>query len=293
MVLENINREELQSILINLDQALHNHHQWYDAIIRTIICNLKSDRRDVMPDAHQQCLFGQWYYEMAPPALQSHPGFNAIGDAHHNMHDMTKKILQDNNAGMKINPLDFDNFANAIQRLQLEIYSLKRELELMLYTRDPLTGAINRTDMMPILREIHEMGKRDSIPSSLIMFDIDEFKKTNDQYGHSAGDKVLSTAIHFIIGKLRPYDKLFRFGGEEFLLCMQHTDLNTCYTRCEGLRKELSTMPIDVGTRKPISITASFGVTMFDSNISVEENIENADKAMYRAKANGRNCSVM
>lgn len=293
MELENINREELQSILTQLVQALHNHRQWYNTIIRNVVCGLKSDRHDVGENPHRECLFGQWYYETAPSKLKNHPGFNAIGEAHQYMHQLTKKILQNSDAGIKINVNDFDNFANAIQRLQIEIESMQREMELMLYTHDPLTGVINRTDMMPILREIHEMSKRNSTISTLAMIDLDDFKKINDKYGHSAGDKVLTAFGHYLLSKMRPYDKVFRFGGEEFLLCMQNIDLNTSYTRCEKLRQELAMLPIDIDIGQPVSITASFGITILDTTQTLETSIENADRAMYSAKSSGHNCIVI
>lgn len=293
MALANINREDLQSTLIQLEQAMHNHRQWYDSNIRTLVCGLKSDRRDISENPHQECLFGQWYYGTAPSPLKDHSGFKTIGEVHQHMHQIIKKILKENDEGRKINVLDFDKFANSIQGLQLEIRSLHRELELILYTHDPLTNAINRIDMMPALREIHETSKRNnSTPSSIVMVDLDHFKQINDTYGHAAGDKVLIAISHYLIDQMRPYDKIFRFGGEEFLICMQHTDLANCYSKCEELRNGLGKLSIDIGKKEPILITASFGISLLEPNMTVEESIENADKAMYSAKSSGRNCTV-
>lgn len=291
MSINNIEREELQTSLVHLERAVHNHIQWYNALIRTLCCRLQSDRHDISPQAHHECLFGQWYYDQAPLKIQKHPGFTAIGEAHERMHHLAANLLQISNAGFQINMNDYDHFANAVERLQLEINSLKRELEIMLYTHDPLTGAINRIDMMPMLREWHDMIKRTSMICTVVMIDLDEFKTINDRYGHSAGDKVLVATSRYLLDNLRPYDKMFRFGGEEFLLCMQQTELHTAFNRCEMLRKGIAEMNIDIEDRDPIHITASFGITILDPNSPLETCIERSDKAMYAAKSAGRNCT--
>ena len=285
----NFTREELQNILTHLDQALFNHIQWHKRIIRDLICRLPVNKGDIEQKAHQECLFGQWYTQDSPKKLQKHPGFVAIGEAHKQMHQVAARLLMSMNTKGGVESQDYDIFANVIERLQLEIASLKRELEFSLHTRDPLTEATNRIDMLPMLREIHALVKRSAQSCCLIMMDLDFFKKINDKYGHNAGDKVLIGLVHFVSKHLRSYDKLFRYGGEEFLLCIQHIDLQECYSRVDQLRKDISTLEIDIGRKTPATITASFGITLLDPHVSIEECIDRADKAMYAAKSAGRN----
>jgi diguanylate cyclase len=290
MPLAYISREELQKILGHLDQALYNHVQWHNTLIRTLICRMPGNKHDMKPDAHTQCLFGQWYYEDAPEKLKNHPGFMALGDAHKHMHQLASQLLLTVQAGSSIDPLDYDSFANAMERLRLELASLKHEIEISLYTHDPLTGAINRSDMLPILRELHEMVRRQSQVCTLVMMDLDSFKSINDKFGHPAGDKVLIAVVQYITEHLRPYDKLFRYGGEEFLLCLQQTELSDCYERIETLRQGLGVLPIDIGREEPVQITSSFGITGLDPFSEVEECLERVDKALYTAKREGKNC---
>jgi len=291
MALTYLSREELQGILGHLDQALYNHIQWHNSLIRTLVCRMPGNKHDMKADAHKQCLFGQWYYEDSPKRLRDHPGFIAIGDAHKHMHNLSAQLLLTIQVGSQIDPLDYDNFANSMERMRLELASLKHEIEISLYTHDPLTGAINRADMLPILRELHEMVRRQSQVCSLAMMDLDLFKKVNDKYGHPAGDKVLVAVVHYITEHLRPYDKLFRYGGEEFLICMQQAELSDCLERVEALRQGLAALPIDIGREDPISITASFGITGLDPFLEVDQCFEQADKALYKAKLEGRNCT--
>lgn len=136
-----------------MDQAIYNHQQWYNTLVRTLVCRLQSDETDINLEACKKCRFGQWYYNHTPEKLRDHPGFIAIGTAHQHMHELTAGILNISNAGNTISPLEFDNFANALERLRLEIFTLRNELETLLYNRDPLTMTITRISMMPILRE--------------------------------------------------------------------------------------------------------------------------------------------
>lgn len=287
--LEDIPHDEIQRVMAQLDQAIYNHQQWYNALIRDLICRLESDENDTNTEAHKKCRFGQWFYNHAPEKLDNHPGFIAIGSSHQHMHDLAKRLLNISKAGSIISPLEFDNFANALERLRLEMFTLKNELETLLYNRDPLTMAITRISMLPILREQQALVIRQNQPCCIVMLDIDLFKQINDQYGHSAGDEVLATLAHTISKNLRPYDKIFRYGGEEFLLCIPQTDLDHGYEIIEHLRQTVATMIINV--KQHINITFSAGITLLDPNCPVEQTIDRADKAMYAAKSAGRNCT--
>jgi diguanylate cyclase (GGDEF)-like protein len=92
---------------------------------------------------------------------------------------------------------------------------------------------------------------------------------------------------------LRTYDRVFRYGGEEFLIVLPGTSLGEGFDIIERLREELARLSLDVGAQEPIKVTASFGVTPLDTDVSVENAIERADQALYRAKAEGRNRSVI
>lgn len=290
---EIINRDELQKAIIQLEQALHSYSYWYGQIMRTITCHISPDQRDLSPEAYKQCNLGQWYYNYAVPELHKHPGFIALGDAHEYMHTLATQILQESANNQTISTYDYDKFANAVERLQLEINSLKRELEASIYTRDPLTGAINRTDMLPILRELYDLNIQRKLNCALVMVDLDKFKAINDTYGHAAGDDVLANTARYLMQNVRGYDKVFRYGGEEFLLCLTNVDPITAYDKTESLRQGLAELKIDIGNAKSVNVTASFGIMVIDHNLTLEENLDRADKAMYNAKNAGRNCVVI
>ena len=289
MPLSTISPEELPPILSQLDQAIYNHQQWYDAIGRTLICQLPANEHDLHKEAHRECLLGQWYYNSSPTKIRSHPGFVALGEEHKHMHQHATHLLNLARAGTVITTADYDNFANSLQRVRLQILTLSRELEDLLRNADPLTGASNRIHMLPKLREQQELVKRGVHRCCIAMMDLDHFKFVNDTRGHMAGDQVLATTVRYLIDHLRPYDRIFRFGGEEFLICMLQTDLKAGQDMVERLRLGIAGLTINVGNGEPVHITASFGLSQLESGISVEQSIDRADKAMYAAKSLGRN----
>ena len=290
MSLNDITHPDLQGIIAQLKESLYNHQQWHGAMIRTLVCKLPSDKHDTSTNAHLECRFGQWYHSDAPEKLRNHPGFIALGVEHEHLHKIARMLLIAADAGNAITPLDYDNFANVLERMQLEIAALERELEDSLFNHDSLTGAITRFGILPTLREQQALVKRHAHFCYIALMDLDNFKTLNDLYGHAVGDQVLAMSVRYLIKHLRPYDKVFRYGGEEFLLCMPYTQLAHCLDRVKKLNEGLAALEIDIGKDEPIHIEASFGLAILDPDIPVEKSIDRADKALYAAKAAGRNC---
>ncbi len=285
----NVSHEELQSLLLQLDQAIYNHEQWYKDLIRTLICHLTYDHRDVAEDAHRQCRFGQWYYNYAPRELEGYTSFISIRSEHERVHQFAARLLLDFSAKIAVSPNAYDNFAHALDRLRLEIFTLKREVEDSLYNRDPLTGAENRIGMLTKLRELLELVKRHLQHCCIAVMDLDHFKAVNDRHGHLIGDQVLSGVAHYLMEHLRPYDRVFRYGGEEFLICMPNTDQETGHTVIERLREGIAGTALAQAGENQVFITLSAGITLLDPDVTVEKSIERADRAMYAAKRAGRN----
>jgi diguanylate cyclase len=283
--------EQLKKILNQLDQALINHNKWYSELIRSVTCKLPANTNDIGSEPHKACNFGKWYYSMENLIPKTHPRFSAIETKHKAMHQMAAKLLIESQECKSISIINYDNFSNALEYLRIELNDLKREFENLLYEQDSLTGASTRLSLIPTLKEQQELTKRGLQSETCIaMMDLDYFKKVNDEYGHLAGDLVLSTVIQYVIGQLRAYDKVFRYGGEEFIILMQHTDLAIGYNLIERLRIGIESLSIEVKDNVTIKVTASFGIAKLNPNSPADLSIEFADKAMYKAKAAGRNC---
>jgi len=288
-----VSKQELQDTLQQLNQAIYNHEQWSKNLIRSMICRLPYDSRDIADDAHHHCRFGHWYYGSPPQAFLEHPAFKAIGVEHRRMHQVTARLLLESESKGEVAPLDYDNFISAAERLRLEIYSFKHEIEESLNTRDPLTGAENRFNMLSRLRELRELSKRGVQDCSIAIMDLDHFKRVNDTYGHAAGDQVLVAWVNYIKKNLRKYDRVYRYGGEEFLLSFPGNDQQSVKELIERLRDGIPEITLEGDEAKSIMVTASFGITTLDPSLHVEESINRADIALYAAKKAGRNCSCI
>ena len=100
--------------------------------------------------------------------------------------------------------------------------------------------------------------------------DLDFFKSVNDKYGHLIGDKVLISFAQYVMTHLRPYDKVFRYGGEEFLICLPDIDLQKGHGLVDRLRQELGSLPIETEDKQVFHVTVSCGLTLLDPDLSVE-----------------------
>ena len=265
-----------------LEQALYNHEQWAETLYGTLICRLKPDERDMCVDAHRRCRFGQWYYTAGKVLLERHPGFAEIELEHERMHQFAGSLLRSTVDGVPISIHDYERFVTAMKLLRLEINTIQRELEDALFDLDPLTGTPSRAGMLTKLRAEQELVKRNVNTCVVVMMDLDQFKNVNDKYGHVVGDRVLIGFARYLMAHLRPYDKVFRYGGEEFLICLPGADLLAGRDIIDRLREELGSLPHEANGKEIFRVTVSFGLALLDPDFPVEQSIDRADKALYR-----------
>jgi diguanylate cyclase (GGDEF)-like protein len=283
----------MRAALVELEQALFNHNEWCEGLYSTLICHLPADQRDVDADPHRKCRFGQWYYGPGSLKLRMHRGFEEIAIEHQRMHQHAATLLNAMTNQVPVSLQDYERFDSSLRRMRLEVMTLKHDLEDALYNLDPLTGAASRIGMLTKLREEQELVKRKVHSCCLAMMDLDHFKNVNDTHGHAVGDRVLVGFARYVMAHLRPYDKFFRYGGEEFLLCATDTDLALGQGMIERLRAEISSVPYEDNGKGSIHVSASVGITLLDPDVSVEESIDRADKALYLAKSGGRDRLVV
>jgi diguanylate cyclase (GGDEF)-like protein len=162
-----------------------------------------------------------------------------------------------------------------------------------LATRDQLTGLLNRREFDRILTEEEERVRRFGYPLALVMIDVDHFKSVNDTYGHPAGDAVLREVARRVATLPRSVDRVARFGGEEFALVLMQTDraaaLEVARRVCAAVERE----PVLVDDRIALNVTVSAGVAALpDDGKRGADLVTAADKALYTAKARGRNRAV-
>lgn len=152
---------------------------------------------------------------------------------------------------------------------------------------DSLTGVKNRTAFDANFSREIEFNRRKQTDLSLIVMDIDFFKRINDQYGHAVGDQVLEAVANTVEQTIRSSDALYRYGGEEFVVVLNGTDMDGAKLLAERIRENIEKLRIK--SLKDIAITLSLGVTVLREDDTAQTLFERADAALYSAKTNGRN----
>ncbi len=154
--------------------------------------------------------------------------------------------------------------------------------------QDMLTRLPNRRGIQQFIEFESARARRQKKPLTLILCDIDRFKRVNDQYGHDGGDVVLKHVSDLFKASIREQDGVARWGGEEFLFVLPDTDESNAVVLAEKVRETLATSPVELQQEKVV-ITASFGVAQIDFEQGLDKALTLADKALYKAKEKGRN----
>ncbi len=172
-------------------------------------------------------------------------------------------------------------------RIRRQQFALQRELRRLART-DALTGLHNRRDLERRMAEEISRSRRHGRPLSVVIGDLDHFKRVNDAFGHAVGDAVLRAVGVRMRRSLRSEDLAVRWGGEEFLLLLPDTDRDEAVQVADKIRRTISEEPIDCDGRQ-VPVTISLGVAELAEGENVADFFRRADVAMYRAKDEGRN----
>jgi diguanylate cyclase (GGDEF)-like protein len=155
--------------------------------------------------------------------------------------------------------------------------------------RDSLTGIANRGALLDGGERLLRRCRQEGMSFSLVMFDLDHFKRVNDTHGHAAGDAVLRAFAESCLAIIRPNDLFGRYGGEEFVVVLPHATIEAAYVMADRIRNAFATAPVGIAGID-LRCTASAGVASATSDsMSLEDIIKTADACLYEAKAHGRN----
>lgn len=154
---------------------------------------------------------------------------------------------------------------------------------------DELTGLFNRKQFNHDLKSNYSEFVRSRFNSAIIMYDFDHFKNINDSYGHAMGDRVLSQVATLVRDQLRPSDRAYRLGGEEFAILLRGFSTDDAWTLADRIRRAIEAVRFKLGDTRA-SVTVSVGIARFrDSDSNYEDSLRRADEALYQSKANSRN----
>ncbi|MBF0325370.1 MAG: diguanylate cyclase [Alphaproteobacteria bacterium] len=283
--------EEIFGNLTAFQHALAGHfdwlHRWYQAI-------LHRDSGATIPDAAAAaCPFDQWLRRAERTEFAAFPGFVSLGVQHEAVHDKAEQLSVRARAGQTVTTSDYETLMVSVLDFGATAQALEREVWTALATVDPLTGLGNRQSMRTHLIGERDRAIRQKQPLSLALTDIDHFKKVNDTFGHAQGDKVLREVAQVLRNTVRPYDVVYRYGGEEFLICLPGTSVEVGAQVLERIRTNIEALQLDDDKGAPIPVTATFGIAAITAETSIEDAMEQADKALYDGKRSGRNRVVI
>ncbi|MDH5764425.1 MAG: sensor domain-containing diguanylate cyclase [Gammaproteobacteria bacterium] len=221
-------------------------------------------------------------------------------------------VLLNNNEPVRIAASTTD--ITSRKKSDLELLNYKSNLEKMIKDRtqelerltenfkqlsqtDSLTGIANRRYMDIILEQEYLNAKRTSTPLSFMLIDVDHFKKINDEYGHQQGDICLQQIAKLLTNSLkRPHDFVARYGGEEFAIILADTNIEGALNVCASIHnniEKLETLPKLPDTGQPLTVSIGLFSQQLNINCTPDSIIKAADTALYRAKTNGRNQTVV
>jgi diguanylate cyclase (GGDEF)-like protein len=153
---------------------------------------------------------------------------------------------------------------------------------------DPLTGLLNRRYFNEQTQKEVARSRRHNLRFSVLMLDIDHFKRINDTYGHPVGDLAIKALADICNKALRPQDILARYGGEEFVLALPHTEAEGAAVVAERIRQTVEQIEL-ITEAGPVRFTVSIGISTYMKDLPLEQIVGRADEALYKAKQSGRN----
>lgn len=284
-----LERDQIQQYSQELEVIAAAHLTWFKKLNAALVCGGEPAGAYLNADAHLRTPFGRWYYSAEPHPMAEYPGFSELATLQRAMHDSARTILESTLDGHRPTLEMHDNWVDLALRLNTKLRHLQLEIISELLSTDPLTGCFTRRGMIARLQSEQERSLRIQRPCCLCLMDFDHFKSINDECGHPAGDAVLRQGTKFAQNILRKYDSIFRYGGEEFLICLPSTPIEDAHQVIERIRAGLEALPVRAPNGKPLRVTASFGLIEMHPRKPVEDSIAVADEAMLLAKQNGRN----
>ena len=278
-----------EDFVAELDAATEAHLDWTRRVLRCAV-RRRSPGEDVMaPDAHDRCRFGRWF-------RQNRDRFDDIDAVaaervrltHHRMHDAVRQLCTTLLAHGQDEAAALDTFERMQSALIADLAHFKTQVLAQSARHDALTGLPLRYGLEDEFRRCLGAAQRRAEMLVVAMVDIDHFKLVNDTHGHAVGDRALQHMAALLKSHSRIGEPVFRFGGEEFLVLIQATGRDEAGKAVDRLLQALRTTPLPLADGALLSLRASAGLAVVGQDEAMANAVERADRALYAAKATGR-----
>lgn len=279
----NVTAQELEAILTTIDKALGMHDAWREQIQRTLSCKLAPRDADMADNAHHQCAFGHWFYSPSNAHLRKLPSFKKIEAMHQVMHDHARELCIRLKGHWPITTKEYDPYIDQVAHFRAELITLRQKVSDTLLKIDSLTGAYSGNHMLPDLEREQIKKKAQSQAYSLLMLRFDLFD-INQALGRAKGDDILRASIMSIRDTLDAGERVYRYAGAEFVICLPEKDATEAHKTKEHLLEIISqTVEAALGS-SAASLHIHYAITDLDPETYIEQLINQAERAIYTVK---------
>ena len=282
-------RRRHEAIVMAIERAGEEIEDRLARFHRSAISKVRPDADLLALGAHGRSAFGHWYEERKDTSPVNQRAFEDLVVLHEALLNHIALLSERAWKDAKVPVEEYDALLEKVQGFAELSRRLIRAFRAAISDLDPLTGAHTRQVMMREVQREVQRSRRAGKPGSLALADIDRFKSINDTHGHAAGDRVLASVSSLLIDNLRPYDSVYRYGGEEFLICLPETGVNEAKRVLDRVREKIASAGIMIESGLALEVTISFGISGMAPRQTVAKLMDRADQALYNAKENGRN----
>lgn len=278
---------EILRALRQLEEAASAHAEWLKDWHLYVLVRLEPGAApETSPPAFD---FIDRFDSLRASVLGKCPEFAEIGKRLKRTREQAQRITRSVETSGRLPPADYDALIREVHEVNGLVRHLQNDSWNHLANIDPLTGLGNRHAMARKLTVERERQARNQQPCCVALVDLDNFKDINDTHGHAAGDTVLRSLASLLAASIRPYDEVFRYGGDEFVVCLPNADTRGAWAIVERLRLRTARWSIPVRGEDRVQMTVSVGVAPLTRDRSVDAALDAADQALYAAKRAGRN----
>ncbi|MBZ0092208.1 MAG: diguanylate cyclase [Sulfuricellaceae bacterium] len=275
-----VTTEELKSILATIEEALSLHDKWREELLRTLVCKLPPAAKDIAEDAHHQCAFGRWFYSKGNSHLRNLPTLKKVGELHQAMHKNAREVcLKVKGTGL-VATEDYDLYLGSASQFRDELANVRLRVSHTLQNIDSLTGAYNHTKLLPDLKAEQQRLKESGAQYSLLLMDLD-LKEINKSHGRELGDKLLRTTILSIREALSPVDKIYRYGGAEFVICLPGKNTDDAEQVKEMLLQKMGEALLETAGESDTAFHIYYSIVKLDPDAYLEELLDRSARSTY------------
>jgi diguanylate cyclase (GGDEF)-like protein len=280
---------QARQFVVELDEAAQWHMAWTRQVLRCAVLRTPPGEDVLGREAHHCCRFDQWLHAHRRDLAElDATSLRRLDRNHRQMHEAARSICRRVLAGEEGETAELDAFEHAQAGVVAGLALLKTAYLGHAARLDALTGLPLRHGLEEEFERCRAQARRHAELLVVLMLDLDHFKQINDAYGHTAGDRTLAHVASLLRSHCRAGEPVIRFGGEEFVALLQTADRATAQRAAQRILQALRNHPLDLPDGRVLSVRASAGMAEVGEGEPPAEAIARADRALYLAKAAGR-----